>query len=309
MYAMKPKILVAEKIHKNALDLAATFAEVSVEAGLTPQELIKKIPNYDALIVRSATKVTKDVINAGKNLKIIGRAGVGLDNIDVDAASKRGILVVNSPEASTIAVAELVFGSLLALNRKIVHAHYSMKSGKWERSKFEGSEVYGKSLGIVGFGRIGREVAIRAKAFGMHVLVYDPNITEESCAGYDVKYYKDLEEMLKHADVITLHVPLTPKTRNLIGAEQFELMKKSTVIINIARGGIINEEALYNALKDNTIRGAALDVYVSEPVESSPLAELDNIIMTPHLGASTEEAQINAGTVVVEKIKDYFMNK
>ncbi len=234
---MKPKILVAEKIHKNALDLAATFAEVSVEAGLTPQELIRRIPGFDALIVRSATKVTREVINAGKNLKIIGRAGVGLDNIDVDAASKKGILVVNSPEASTIAVAELVFGALLALNRKIVHAHHSMKSGKWERSKFEGSEVYGKTLGIVGFGRIGREVAIRANAFGMHVLVYDPNISEESCTGYDVKYYKDLDEMLKHADVITLHVPLTPKTRDLIGAEQFGLMKRSAVIINIARGG------------------------------------------------------------------------
>ncbi len=306
---MKPKILVAEKIHKNALDLAATYADVSLETNLTPQELIKRIPDYDALVVRSATKVTKEVINAAKNLKIIGRAGVGMDNIDVDAASKKGILVVNSPEASTIAVAELVFGSLLALNRKIVHAHHSMKSGKWERSKFEGSEVYGKNLGIVGFGRIGREVAIRAKAFGMHVLVYDPNISAESCAGYDVKYYKELDEMLKHADVVTIHVPLTPKTRDLIGKEQFRLMKRSAVVINLARGGIINEEALYDALKDNVIRGAALDVYVSEPLDSSPLAQLDNIVMTPHLGASTEEAQINAGTVVVEKIKDYFMNK
>jgi D-3-phosphoglycerate dehydrogenase len=309
MYAMKPKILVAEKIHKNALDLAATYADVTLETNLTPQDLVRKIPGYDALVVRSATKVTKEVINAAGNLKIIGRAGVGLDNIDVDAASKKGILVVNSPEASSIAVAELVFGALLALNRKIVHAHTSMKSGKWERSKFEGSEVYAKTLGIIGFGRIGREVAMRAKAFGMHVLVYDPNITAESCASYDVRYYKELNEMLKHADVVTIHVPLTPKTKDLIGKEQFRLMKKSSVVINIARGGIINEEALYDALKENTIRGAALDVYVSEPHENSPFAELDNIVLTPHLGASTEEAQINAGTVVVEKIKEYFMNK
>lgn len=309
MYAMKPKILITEKIHKNALDLAATFADVTVEANMTPHDLIKKIPEYDALIVRSATKVTKEVIAAGKNLKIIGRAGVGLDNIDVEAASKRGILVVNSPEASSVAVAELVFGALLALNRKIVHAHHSMRSGKWERSRFEGCEVYKKTLGIVGFGRIGREVAIRAKAFGMHVLVYDPNITAESCAGYDVKYYTDLNEMLRHADVVTLHVPLTPKTKDLIGKEQLRLMKKSAVIINIARGGIINEEALYEALKDNTIRGAALDVFACEPPQSCPFADLDNVVLTPHLGASTEEAQINAGTVVVEKIKDYFMNK
>lgn len=306
---MKPKILIPEKIHKNALDLAATFADVTVETGLSPHDLVKKIPEYDALVVRSATKVTKEVINAAANLKIIGRAGVGLDNIDVDAASKKGILVVNSPEASSIAVAELVFGALLALNRKIVHAHHSMRSGKWERSRFEGSEVFRKTIGIIGFGRIGREVAIRAKAFGMHVLVYDPNITAESCAGYDVKYYPDLNEMLKHTDVVTMHVPLTPKTKDLIGKEQLRLMKKSAVIINIARGGIINEEALYEALKDNTVRGAALDVFTCEPPQSCPFAELDNVVLTPHLGASTEEAQINAGTVVVEKIKDYFMNR
>ena len=164
---MKPRILFTEKIHKNALDLAASFADVTVETSLTPQDLVKKISSFDALVVRSATKVTREVFEAGKNLKIVGRAGVGLDNIDVDAASKRGVLVVNSPEASTIAVAELVFGGLLSLNRKIVHAHHSMRSGKWERSRFEGSEAYGKTLGIIGFGRIGREVALRATAFGM----------------------------------------------------------------------------------------------------------------------------------------------
>jgi D-3-phosphoglycerate dehydrogenase len=306
---MKPKVLFSEKIHKNAVDLAHTFADVTVEIGLSPQDLIKKIPEFDALVVRSSTKVTKDVIEAAKNLKIIGRAGVGLDNIDVTAASKRDILVVNSPEASTIAVAELVFGSLLSLNRKIVHAHHSMRGGKWERSKFEGSEVYGKNLGIIGFGRIGREVAIRAKAFGMHISIYDPNIREESAKEYHVKYFTDLDEMLKHIDVVTIHVPLIEKTRNLIDERRFGLMKKNAVVINIARGGIVNEEALYNALKNNVIRGAVLDVYTCEPPTHCPFTELENIVLTPHLGASTEEAQINAGTVVVEKIKDFFMNK
>jgi D-3-phosphoglycerate dehydrogenase len=306
---MKPKILIPEKIHKNAVDLAKTFADVSLEPGLSHDDLLKKIPEYDALVVRSATKVNKDVIAAAKNLKIIGRAGVGLDNIDVDAASKKDILVVNSPEASTIAVAELVFGSLLSLNRKIVHAHHSMRGGKWERSKFEGSEVYGKNLGIIGFGRIGREVAIRARAFGMHISVYDPNIKEESAAEYKVKYYKDLDEMLRHIDVVTIHVPLTEKTRDLIDERRLASMKKGAVVINIARGGIVNEEALYDALKNNVIRGAVLDVFVCEPQTDCRFSGLENVVLTPHLGASTEEAQINAGTVVVEKIKDFFMNK
>ncbi len=306
---MKPKILFTEKIHKNALDLAASFADVTVDAGLAQPDLIKKISGFDALVVRSATKVTKEVIDAGKNLKVIGRAGVGLDNIDVDAASRKGILVVNSPEASTVAVAELVFGGLLSLNRKIVHAHHSMRSGKWERSRFEGSEAYGKTLGIIGFGRIGREVALRAKAFGMHLQVFDPNIKEESTAEYGVKYQKHLEDLLKHCDVVTIHVPLTDKTRNLIGAKELASMKKSSVVINIARGGIVNEKALYDALKDNVIRGAVLDVFESEPPTNVPFKDLDNIVLTPHLGASTEEAQISAGTVVVEKIKDFFMNK
>jgi len=306
---MKPKILIPEKIHKNAVDLAKTFADVSLEPGLSNEDLLKRIPEFDALVVRSATKVNKDVIAAAKNLKIIGRAGVGLDNIDVDAASKKDILVVNSPEASTIAVAELVFGSLLSLNRKIVHAHHSMRGGKWERSRFEGSEVYGKNLGIIGFGRIGREVAIRAKAFGMHISVYDPNIKEESAAEYKVKYFKDLDEMLRHIDVVTIHVPLTEKTRDLIDEKRLASMKKNSVVINIARGGIVNEDALYNALKNNVIRGAVLDVYVCEPQTDCKFSDLENVVLTPHLGASTEEAQINAGTVVVEKIKDFFMNK
>ena len=302
----KPKILFTEKIHRKAIEEAEKFADVTVELNLGPQDLIKKIPQFDALVVRSSTKVTKEVINAGARLKIIGRAGVGLDNIDVEAAKKRGIEVVNSPEASTIAVAELVFGSLLALNRKIVHAHHSMREGRWERGKFEGTELYGKTLGIIGFGRIGREVAMRAKAFGMKVLAYDPNVTGEDCKEYNVGYCMELDDLLKSSDFVTTHVPLAEKTRNMIDAKKMGLMKKNAVIVNISRGGVVNEEDLYKALKENTIRGAVLDVYVCEPPDKCPLASLDNVVLTPHLGASTEEAQINAGTVVVEKMRNFF---
>lgn len=303
---MKPKILFTEKIHKKALEEAGKFAEVAIELGLSHEDLIRKIPAYDALVVRSSTKVAKDVIDAGTRLKIIGRAGVGLDNIDVEAARKKGIEVVNSPEASTVAVAELVLGSMLALNRKIVHAHHSMREGKWERGRFEGTELYAKTLGIIGFGRIGREVAMRAKAFGMNVAAYDPNVTGEDCREYGVAYYMELDDMLKAADFVSVHVPLVEKTRNLIDERRFKLMKKNAVIVNIARGGVVNEDALYKALKEGAIRGAVLDVFVCEPPEKCPFAHLDNVILTPHLGASTEEAQINAGTVVVEKIRNFF---
>lgn len=303
---MKPKILFTERVHRKAIEEAEKFADVTIETCLSHEELLRRIPDYDALVVRSATKVTKDVIDAGKRLKIIGRAGVGLDNIDVAAAKARGIEVVNSPEASTVAVAELVFGSMLALNRKIVHAHNSMKSGKWERNRFEGTELYGKMLGIIGFGRIGREVAMRAKAFGMNVGAYDPNVTGEDCREYGVEYFMELDDLLKVADFVTIHVPLTEKTKNLIDEKRLMLMKKTAVIVNIARGGVVNEGALYKALQDGTIRGAVLDVFVCEPAENCIFRDLENVVLTPHLGASTEEAQINAGTVVVEKIRNFF---
>ncbi|HDI73216.1 MAG: hypothetical protein DRO76_03060 [Candidatus Altiarchaeales archaeon] len=305
---MKPRILITDKIHNRAIEEAKKFADVTLDFGISPKDLIKKIPDYDALIVRSATKVTEDVIKAG-NLKIIGRAGVGLDNIDVDAAKKRGIKIVNSPEASTISVAELVFGSLIALMRKIIHAHHSMKEGKWERSRFEGNELYGKTLGIVGFGRIGKEVAMRARVFGMNVLAYDPHITEEDCREFNIKYCMELDDLIKDSDVITLHVPLTKETKNLINEERLKLMKESAVLVNIARGGIVNEDSLYRALKENKIKGAVLDVFESEPPEGSPLLSLNNVVLTPHLGASTEEAQINAGMVVVEKIRNFFRDR
>jgi D-3-phosphoglycerate dehydrogenase len=301
---MKPRILITDKIHEIAVKEAKNFADVDLEYKLSPEELVKKIKDYDALIVRSETKVTREVIENSK-LKIIGRAGVGLDNIDLEAAKEKKIEVVNSPEASTISVAELVFGSLISLMRKIPYAHKSMQEGKWERGRFTGNELYGKILGIVGFGRIGREIALRARAFGMEVQVYDPRITVEDAREYNSKLV-ELDDLLKNADIVTLHVPLTDSTRGLIGREKLDQMKDSAILVNIARGGIVDEKALYNVLKEDRLKGAVLDVYECEPPKENPLCVLENVVLTPHLGASTDEAQINAGTVVVEKIRNFF---
>jgi D-3-phosphoglycerate dehydrogenase len=301
---MRPKILIADRIHDVAIEEAKSFGDVDLGFDLSPGELVGRIKGYDALIVRSATKVTKEVIE-NSNLRIIGRAGVGLDNIDLEATRKKGIEVVNSPEASTISVAELVFGSLLALMRNIAHAHHSLKAGKWDRNRFTGNELFGKTLGIIGFGRIGREVALRARAFGMNVMVYDPRITVEDTREYNCKL-ASLEEILTESDIITLHVPLVKGTRGMIGKGELDLMKDSAILVNIARGGLVDEDALYKQLKEGKIKGAVLDVFEDEPPVDTPLLSLDNVVLTPHLGASTDEAQINAGIVVVEKIRNFF---
>ncbi|OYT27440.1 MAG: hypothetical protein B6U97_01585 [Candidatus Altiarchaeales archaeon ex4484_96] len=302
---MKPKILIADKIHDKAIEEAKSFADVELDFNLSPKELIEGINKYDALIVRSGTKVTRDVIWGADKLRIIGRAGVGLDNIDLEAAREKNIEVVNSPEASTISVAELTLGAIIALMRNIHHGHSTLKQGRWDRSRLAGNELYGKKLGIIGFGRIGREVADRARAFGMDVLAFDPSITGEDARENNCEY-RGINDLIREADVLSLHVPLNEQTRNLIDAKKIAQMKKNAVIINVARGGVVNEKDLYEALKKQTIRGAALDVFETEPPEGNPLLTLDNIILTPHLGASTEEAQINAGTVVVEKIRNHF---
>jgi len=301
---MRPKILITDRIHEVAIEEAKSFADVDLDFGLSHEELVEKIGEYDALIVRSGTKVTEEIIEKS-NLKIIGRAGVGLDNIDTEAARKKGVRIVNSPEASTISVAELVIGSLITLMRNIAHAHKSMREGKWERSKFTGNELFGKTLGIIGFGRIGREVALRARAFGMDVSVYDPNITVEDTREYNCKLV-DLDELLKNSDIVTLHVPLIENTKSMIDEARLNLMKDSAILVNIARGGLVDENALYKALKENKLKGAVLDVFEDEPLGDSKLLSLDNVVLTPHLGASTDEAQINAGTVVVEKVRNFF---
>jgi D-3-phosphoglycerate dehydrogenase / 2-oxoglutarate reductase len=299
---MKPKILAADKIHDRALEKAKTFADVDLKTGLSEDELIKIIPEYDAIIIRSKPKVTRAIIEAGNKLKAIGRAGVGLDNVDRQAAKEKGVEVVNSPEASTISVAEHAIALMLSAMRHIPHSEKSTKSGGWDRKKYIGNELYGKTLGIIGFGRIGREVALRARAFNMNLTVYDPAITSEDAREYNSESV-ELDELFRKSDIITLHVPAIESTRDLVNRERLALMKPTAVLVNTSRGHAIDEGALYDALKEGKIRCAALDVYKSEPPEGSPLLTLDNIITVPHLGANTDEAQVNAGVVVVEKIQ------
>ena len=296
------KILVTDPLHEDAIKILEEVGEVEIATGLTKEELLEKIKDADVLVVRSGTKVTRDVIEKAEKLKVIGRAGVGVDNIDVDAATEKGIIVVNAPDASSISVAELTMGLMLAAPRNIPQATASLKRGEWDRKKFKGIELYGKTLGVVGLGRIGQQVVKRAKAFGMNIIGYDPYIPKEVAESMGVELVDDINELCKRADFITLHVPLTPKTRHMIGKEQIALMKKNAIIVNCARGGLIDEEALYEALKDKKIRSAALDVFEQEPPKDNPLLELDNVIGTPHQGASTVEAQKSAGTIVAEQV-------
>ena len=256
------------------------------------------------MIVRSATKVRKEMIDAARNLKVIGRAGVGLDNIDVEYAKSKGIKVINTPGATSISVAELTIGLLLAVMRKIAYADREMRKGAWPKKKCKGIEMYGKTLGIIGIGRIGREVAKRARAFGMKVIYYDvyrPDEATEKELGVE---YRELDDLISEADVITLHVPLLPETKHMINAERIAKMKDGAIIINAARGGIVDEEALYEALKSGKLYGAALDVYENEPLKESKLFELDNIVLTPHIGAQAREGQTRAGIEVAQKIAE-----
>lgn len=295
------KILVSDPISDQGIEILRKEFEVDISTGLKPEELIKKIKDYDALIVRSETQVTKDVIKAGQKLKIIGRAGVGVDNIDVNAATERGIIVVNAPEGNTISAAEHTIAMMMAMSRNIPQANASLKGKKWDRKKFMGVEVRGKVLGVVGLGRIGAEVAKRAQGMEMTILAYDPFISPDRANELGVELTTVID-IIKRADYITVHTPLTKETKDLINTKEFAVMKKGARIINCARGGIINEEALANAVKDGIVNSAAIDVFVKEPPFESPLIDLDRVIMTPHLGASTEEAQINVAVSVAEQI-------
>ncbi len=299
------KVIIADSINEKGISDLKEVAEVTVATSITPEELVEVIKEYDAIVVRSRTKVTREVIEAGSKLKVIARAGVGVDNVDVQAATEKGIMVINAPESTSITVAEHSMGLMMSLARKISIADKSVKSGQWEKSKFMGIELNNKTLGIVGMGRIGSQVVIRAKAFNMEILVYDPYISKEAGAEMGVSVV-DLETLLKESDVITIHVPLTPETRHLISAREMEIMKNTAFIINCARGGIVDEDALYYALKNDIIGGAALDVFESEPPQESPLLELDNLIATPHIGASTAEAQRDAALIVANEIITVF---
>ncbi|MGO8672320.1 MAG: phosphoglycerate dehydrogenase [Capsulimonadaceae bacterium] len=303
------KVLVSDPIAQEGIAILQKSADVDVKIGLTKDELISIIGDYDALAVRSETKVTADVIAKADKLKIIGRAGVGVDNIDVEAATRRGILVVNSPEGNTIAAAELTVAMLLALARNIPQADASLRGGEWKRSKYMGSEIYDKVLGVIGLGKIGREVARRLLSFGMRVIGYDPYLKPEQAEDLGVRLV-NLPTLYTEADYITVHVPKTKETTGMIGVDQLAIMKPTVRLINVARGGIIDEAALAAAVKDGRIAGAAIDVFSSEPAKpDNPVLGVANIITTPHLGASTEEAQVNVAVDIAEQINDVLGGK
>lgn len=302
-----PKVLVSDPIDQVGIDILSQVAQVDVKTGLAPEELLKIIPDYDALMIRSGTRVTKEVILAGQQLQIIGRAGVGVDNVDVPEATRRGIVVVNSPEGNTIAAAEHALAMMLSMSRLIPAADQSVKSGAWDRKSFTGVEVYKKNIGVVGLGKIGSHVATVARALGMKILAYDPFISTERAEQLGCRLV-DLDLLFREADYITLHLPKTPETTNLIGERAISLMKPTVRIINCARGGIIDEEVLAKAIREGRIAGAALDVYAKEPLGESPLLELGKaVVLTPHLGASTEEAQVNVAIDVAEQIRDVLL--
>jgi D-3-phosphoglycerate dehydrogenase len=300
------KILIADKISASGVQYLREQEGVEViEAyGSTPEELKMKASEVDAIIVRSASSVSREIIDAAPRLRAVGRAGVGVDNIDVEAASDRGIIVMNTPGGNTIATAELTFTHLLCSARPIPQAHASMKSGKWDKKSFQGSELYQKTLGVLGLGRIGSEVAKRAKAFGMNVLAYDPYLTTARAEQLEVKKV-DLDTILKEADFITVHMPKTEATANMLNAAAFKKMKPGVRIINCARGGLVDEKDLSEALASGKVAAAGLDVFVEEPLAGdSPLRDHDRLVMTPHLGASTAEAQENVGLEVAECIHE-----
>ena len=296
------RILIADSLDKEAIEQLKQVPgfEVVVKTGLTEPELVSLIPDFEVVVVRSATKITRPVIEAGKNLKLIIRAGIGLDNIDTAAAREKGVEVANTPAATSISVAEHTLGLMLGAVRHHGPANLSMKKHQWEKKAFMGTELYGKTLGIIGFGRIGTEVARRALAFGMIVIAYDVIQIKTDLPVSQVS----LEELLKRADIITLHVPKTP--RPILGPAEFAMMKDGVVIINVARGGVVDEKALLEALNSGKVKAAALDVFEKEPPEDFSLIDHPRVTATPHLGASAEEGQKRAGLEVVKIIKEKF---
>ncbi|MDY0088325.1 MAG: phosphoglycerate dehydrogenase [Coriobacteriia bacterium] len=303
------RVLVAEKIADSGVKMLKEHFDVDVKLGLSPEELVAEIPAYDALIVRSATKATREVIEAGANLKIIGRAGVGVDNVDVQAATERGIIVCNAPTSNIVSAAEHTVALMLAQARNIPQAWASMRECKWERSKFTGAELYEKTLAIFGLGRIGSLVAERARGFGMRIIGYDPYTTPERAQAMGVELIADVNEILPQADFITVHLPKTKETIGMFGPEQFALMKDGVRLVNTARGGIYQLDALEEAVKSGKVASAGVDVFEVEPCTDSPLTGYENVILTPHLGASTAEAQDRAGEQIAEYVTAGLLGK
>ena len=299
------KVLVADPISSEGIDILRSYAQVDIKLGLKSEEIISTIGDYEALIVRSQTQVSAEVIEAGEKLQVIGRAGVGVDNIDVEEATRRGIVVVNAPTGNTISAAEHTIALMLSLARHIPQANAMLKSGVWQRSDFMGIEVRNKTLGVIGLGNIGSEVARRAQGLEMKLIAYDPFLSVDYAHNLQVELVS-LEQLLKESDFITLHLPLTASTKALIGAKELALVKPTVRIINCARGGLIDEEALAKAVKEKRVAGAAIDVFSSEPTTKSVLFENDDIIVTPHLGASTTEAQAMAAKDIAKQIIDVF---
>lgn len=307
---MPVKVLVSDPVSSEGLNLLreAEGFEVDEKTGLTEEELIQIIDQYDALIVRSQTQVTARIIEKADRLQIIGRAGVGVDNIDIAAATAKGIMVVNAPDGNTISTAEHTFSMLMALARNIPQAYLKLKQHVWDRKAFVGVELNEKTLGIIGLGRIGTEVAKRAKAFNMKVIAYDPYLTAEKAEKLGIQA-GTLDDVIRTADFITVHTPLLKETKHMISTEQFKQMKDGVYILNCARGGIIDEDALYEAIVSGKVAGAALDVFEEEPATHHRLLELDQVIATPHLGASTKEAQISVSIIVCQEILNVFQGK
>jgi D-3-phosphoglycerate dehydrogenase len=305
-------ILICDPISPKGIALLQQRAEFKVtvlKSKIPESELLPLVKDANAIVVRSETKITKNVIDAAPNLRVVGRAGVGVDNVNVDAATQRGIIVMNTPGGNTISTAELTFSMLMALARKIPQAHMSMKEGKWSRKEFQGSELFNKTLGILGLGRIGTEVAKRAQAFGMKIIAYDPFLSMARAKALQVDLRENVDDVYSVADFITVHMPMTDETRGMVNAAAFAKMKKGVRILNCARGGIIKEADLLAALQSGQVAGAGLDVYEVEPPPADfALRSLPQVVMTPHLGASTHEAQENVGIEVAEAITDYLLS-
>jgi D-3-phosphoglycerate dehydrogenase len=298
-----PRVLITEQLAARGLDaLRAAGFDVDERLALSPAELLDAVAGAAALVIRSSTQVDADVIDAGRDLVVVGRAGIGLDNVDVDAATKRGVMVVNAPQSNVLSAAEHTVALLLAQARNIPRADAELRAGTWNRSKWEGVELAGKTLGIVGLGRVGVLVAQRALAFGMKLIAYDPYVSAERARQLGLGLVADLEELVREADFLTLHIPKTPETLGLIDADLLSHAKPTLRIVNTSRGGIIDEAALADAVQAGRIAGAAIDVFATEPTTKSPLFELDTVVVTPHLGASTVEAQDKAGITIAEQV-------
>ena len=306
---MNKKVIITDGISAEAKKKLEEHFIVEEKKGLTPEKLKEEIKGFNAIIIRSATKLTADIIEASNKLEIIGRAGIGVDNIDIPAATKKGIIVVNAPTSNAVTVAEHTIALMLSLARKIPEANFTLKSGKWEKSKFKGIELEGKTLGIVGFGQIGGLVAKKAIGLGMKVIAYDPFVSEDRFRQLEIKKASKLEDIYSEADFISIHLPKNKDTLGMFNKAEFYKMKKGTIILNVARGGIIIEKDLAEAIEGGQIGGAALDVYETEPCIDSPVFKLNEVICTPHLGASTTEAQDRAGIIIADQVIDVLNGK